>query len=61
MKKVLLTLLSAFAWKTAFNAETKWLVVGARYWNFIEPFQTYMVTIPTNKEQECKLAAEKIL
>ena len=61
MKKMLLTLLAAFALPTAVNAETWWLVVGARYRNFGQPVQTDMVTIPTNTEQECKLAGEKLL
>ena len=57
---LLLALGMGFLLPTAVNAETWWLIVGARYKNF-KPAQTDMISVPTSTEQECKDAGKKLV
>ena len=59
MKRLLLPLLAALALPTAVNAETWWLIVGARFAR-VKPATTSW-QVPTNSLKECKDAGEKIL
>ena len=59
MKRLLLPLLAALALPTAANAETWWLVVGARFAR-VKPATTSW-QIPTNSLDECERAGEKLL
>ncbi len=59
MPKFLIPLLAAFALPTAVNAETWWLVVGARFaWS--KPAATSW-QIPTSSFEQCKESGEKII
>ena len=61
MKRLLLPLIAALALPTAVNAETWWLIIGARYKNIGQPVQTDMISIPTYTERECTAAGEKLV
>ena len=59
MRKLLITLLAALTLPTAVNAETWWLIVGARFARSKPATTSWQV--PTNSLEECKNAGEKIL